>query len=459
MRHDHLIIGAGPCGLAAAHELHRAGARPVVLERGAVAGGLASSFTDRAGFVWDQGAHVAFSYFGDFDTLLDDVMAGDVLRHQRSSYIRYGDSWVPYPFQHNLSALPTDDAVDCLVKMIDRPDGTVRNYEDWLLANFGTGIVERFMRPYHEKLWTVPTDEMSTDWVTHRVATVDWRGALRNLVERRTAPGWGPNSTFSYPGSGGIGEPFRRLAARLPDVRYEAPVRRIDPDARTVTYGSGEHLSYERLVSTMPLTALVSALTRCPAEVRAAAEALRHNRVLVVGVGARGQVDPAWHWLYFPESGYPFYRITNMGLFAGANMPEPRESHVSYLAEIALPADGGWPDDDAAVRRTVAGLERAGLLPDPGAVVSRYVRRIPMAYPIPTLDRTDAVALILDHLETRGIYSRGRFGVWLYEYGNMDHAMKMGSDVARHLLTGETERIPLPHRLPASARSVAAAVY
>jgi hypothetical protein len=125
----------------------------------------------------------------------------------------------------------------------------------------------------------------------------------------------------------------------------------------------------------------------------------------------------------------------------------------------ALAADGGWPDDDAAVRRTVAGLGRAGLLSDPGAVVSRYVRRIPMAYPIPTLDRTDAVALILDHLEGRGIYSRGRFGVWMYEYGNMDHAMKMGADVARHLLNGEPERIPLPHRQSSSARSVAAAVY
>src|SRR5262245_54555802 len=121
MRHEHVVVGAGPCGLAATRELARVGARPVLLERGATAGGLASSVRDDGGFVWDHGAHVAFSYHGDFDTLLDDVMAGDVYRHERSSYILYGDRRVPYPFQHNLSALPAEDAAECMIGMIDRP--------------------------------------------------------------------------------------------------------------------------------------------------------------------------------------------------------------------------------------------------------------------------------------------------------------------------------------------------
>ncbi|MEV4257423.1 FAD-dependent oxidoreductase [Spirillospora sp. NPDC049652] len=458
MRHD-LVVGAGPCGLAAARELHLAGGRPVVLERAPHAGGLASSVTDPAGFVWDLGAHVAFSYFGDFDSLLDDVMAGDVLRHERSSYIRFGERWVPYPFQHNLTALPEADAADCMVDMIERPSGPVGNYDDWLLQQFGLGIVDRFMRPYHEKLWTVPTTEMCTDWVAHRVATVDWQTALRNLVERRTAPGWGPNSTFSYPGSGGIGEPFRRLAARLPDVRYGRSVTGIDTAARTVRLDSGEVLGYDRMVSTMPLTRIAAALADAPPDVREAAAELRHNQVVVVGVGASGTVDPGWHWMYFPDERPPFYRVTNMGLFAPGNMPEPRAEHVSFLAEIALPAGVPGPPRDELVRETVDGIVAAGLLPDADRVRSVWAHRIPMAYPIPTLGRNEAVATLLGHLERHGIYSRGRFGTWLYEYGNMDHAMKMGSDVARHLLTGEPERIPLPHRDPSARENREAAVY
>jgi UDP-galactopyranose mutase len=40
-----------------------------------------------------------------------------------------------------------------------------------------------------------------------------------------------------------------------------------------------------------------------------------------------------------------------------------------------------------------------------------------------------------------GIYSRGRFGSWRYETGNMDHATKMGIDLARHLTEGRSETL------------------
>lgn len=458
MRHDCVVVGAGPCGLAAAYELHLAGHRPTVLERSGWAGGLSSSFQDSAGFVWDQGAHVAFSYHGEFEALLDDVMDGDVLQHERSSYIVHSGRMVPYPFQHNLSALADEDAVECMIDMIERPDRPVVTYDDYLVTNFGTGIADRFLRPYASKLWTVPSTEMSAEWVTHRVAKADWRTVLGNLVHRRPAPGWGPNSTFSYPGSGGIGEPFRRLAGRLPNVRYRQRVVRVDLEERILLLDSGERLAYDTLISTMPLTALVAATVRCPDEVREAARALRYNKGLMVGVGATGTVPKDWSWLYFPDPEYPFYRITNLGLFSPRNLPEPHEEHVSYLAEIALPAHAPWPDAEAASRDTVAGLLRSGLLPDRDRVVSVEVRMLPMAYPIPTLDRTAALATILEYLEQYQVFSRGRFGLWMYEYGNMDHAVKMGTDVARRVLSGTAERILLPHLRDVEV-SAAEAVY
>lgn len=41
--------------------------------------------------------------------------------------------------------------------------------------------------------------------------------------------------------------------------------------------------------------------------------------------------------------------------------------------------------------------------------------------------------------ESQGVYSRGRFGDWKYEVGNMDHSFMQGVEIAERILTGKTE--------------------
>jgi hypothetical protein len=41
----------------------------------------------------------------------------------------------------------------------------------------------------------------------------------------------------------------------------------------------------------------------------------------------------------------------------------------------------------------------------------------------------------------QGIYSRGRFGAWRYEIGNMDHSVMMGVEAANHIVGGEKELV------------------
>jgi protoporphyrinogen oxidase len=91
--------------------------------------------------------------------------------------------------------------------------------------------------------------------------------------------------------------------------------------------------------------------------------------------------------------------------------------------------------------RVEAGLRRAGVVPGRPPVVSIHVEDIDYAYPVPTLGRDAALSLIQPWLAERRIFSRGRFGSWRYEIGNMDHAVKMGIDVAKRLVTGEPETL------------------
>ena len=63
------------------------------------------------------------------------------------------------------------------------------------------------------------------------------------------------------------------------------------------------------------------------------------------------------------------------------------------------------------------------------------------AYPVPTLKRDRALETIQPWLMNNKILSRGRFGSWKYEIGNMDHAVKMGLDVARLIVEGSREEL------------------
>jgi hypothetical protein len=192
-------------------------------------------------------------------------------------------------------------------------------------------------------------------------------------------------------------------------------------------------------VSTMPLDRLVMMLSDRHDDATAAASKLRHNGVYMVGVGYEAPLGDDKSWMYFPGDEAPFYRATNFAKYAAANVPDGDAGrYCSFMTETAY-SDHKPVPRAGLEERVEAGLRRAGVIDGRPGVASIHVEQIEYAYPIPTLDRDPALALLQPWLTAQDIYSRGRFGSWRYEEGNMDHAVKMGVDVARRLVTGTKE--------------------
>lgn len=437
-----LIIGAGPAGLGCGLKLEESGRGDwLIYEKKPGVGGLSASFTDENGFVWDLGGHVLFSGNARFNRLFDELMDGDYLEHQREAWIRHGGRWIPYPFQNNIQSLPARELADCvrgLVAARRRGDSRdIDNFRDWIDVTFGEGIARRFMHPYNRKVWAYPLENMSKEWIAERVSVPGLGRILKNALLRAPDAGWGPNNVFRFPGRGGTGEIFRRMAERMEGkVVLGNGVVSIDPRTRTVRTSDGAEDSYDVIVNTSPLDEVVPMIAGAPEEARNAALGLKSNSVIVVGVGLEKPGASTRCWMYSADPAVPFYRVTNFSHYSPNNVPGGDVGRYSSLmCEIAYRGDG--MSAEYAVERTLRGLRATGLMERGDEPASLYTTVLEKAYPIPTRDRNARLSAVQEYLSGLGIHSIGRFGAWRYEEGNMDHSVMMGFRAAE-ALTGET---------------------
>jgi protoporphyrinogen oxidase len=442
-----LILGAGPTGLGAAYRLHELGVRDwAIVEAAETPGGLASSVVDARGFTWDLGGHVQFSHYAYYDAVLDRALGAEWLWHERQSWIWLKGRFVPYPFQHNLHRLDRDDCARALRGLEDAARAThaapARSFGEWIRRTFGGGIADLFLEPYNLKVWGCPLEAMDAGWVGDRVAVPDVARIRQRVEARQDDVSWGPNQRFRFPARGGTGRIWREVAALVPGERTRLGCRVADvsPDAGTVGLGTGERLGYDTLVSTLPLDVLVERCAGLPAGVRRAARGLVHSAVHVVGVGLRGGQPDAMAqkcWIYFPEPGSPYYRVTVFSHYSPFNVP-PGAGHWSLMAEVC--ESRFRPVETATLpERTVAAMRADGLLGGDAEVVSLWHTRLEHGYPTPFLGRDDVLAAIVPALERRRIYSRGRFGGWKYEVSNQDHGFMQGVELIDRLVLGEPE--------------------
>lgn len=435
-----VVLGSGPTGLGAGWRLNQSGHDDWRLfDRMDRIGGLSTSYVDEAGFTWDVGGHVLFSHFELFDGVVEKALGGDYYSHERECWVRILDTWVPYPFQNNIRYLPPKARDACVegLRSLKGSPGSAANFREWMDAVFGEGIVNCFMAPYNFKVWATPPELMSKDWIAERVSVVDLERIERNIRDEIDDVAWGPNNLFKFPRKGGTGAIYQGIAAEFLDrIHLNQEVVGVDFGKKRLRFANGEIVGYEKLISTLPVDQLVAMSSDAPEEVRQACRNLLHNSVHVVGIGVEGRREDSRCWMYFPEDNCPFYRVTNFHNYSPFNVPEGKADHYfSLMCEIST-SEHKPVDANAVVEETIQGLINCGLLSESerSKIVSRFHLFVPYAYPIPSVHRDRALNIIQPFLESRDVYSRGRFGAWKYEIGNMDHSFMQGVEVVDRLL-------------------------
>lgn len=425
-----LVIGAGLAGLSTAYHLQDRPCR--VVEKDAEAGGLCRSY-QMDGFTFDYTGHLLHFRQPAIKELVERLLPGQLERHSRRSYIYSYGTYTEYPYQVNTHGLPPEVVRECLLGFIATltapPSGLKpeeRSFKQWILESLGEGFAKHFMVPFNEKLWQVPLEELTSDWVSWLVPKPNLTDVINGALGIKDKA-FGYNPSFLYPRRGGIGTLPRALLAGVKDIVYGSELAEVDTARRRAVFHDGRVEFYETLVSTIPVPELVRRCTDLPAAIREAADGLRFVSVYNVNLGVARERVSDKHWIYFPEREYPFYRA---GFPMNVSPALGRPGCSSLYVEVSHRPEDVTPPAEL-IRQIRLGLERAGILQPDDEILVADVKDIRYAYVLFDRHRARALPAILAELEARGIHSIGRYGRW--EHTSMEDAIAQGKQLAERL--------------------------
>lgn len=426
-----LIAGAGLAGLSAA--LHLGDEPYRLVEPETSAGGLCRSIREE-GFTFDHTGHLLHLRRPEIRGLVLDLVGDEkFLRIDRRSGVYSKATYTEYPFQVNTHGLPRTVVRDCVMgfaetlqqRVGDADDG--RSFHDWVLATFGRGIAEHFMFPYNEKLFCTDLRTVTADWVSWSIPKPSWADVIRG-AEGRNAKAFGYNPQFLYPAAGGIDLLPRALLARVRPPTFATAVSAIELRARRATLSDGSRVCYERLISTMPLPRLLERCDTLPPALAGATGRLRHVGALNLNLGFDAPCPKPYHWVYFPEPAFPFYRVGVYSNLCPASVPA---GWSSFYVEISVPP-GARVEAGPLAQRSAALLRDVGLVPRTARLRCVRAVDIPFAYVIHDRARREILPAAHRFLESHGVLSVGRYGAW--EYSAMEDAIWQGRVAAERAL-------------------------
>lgn len=440
------IIGGGPAGATAAYELSRHGVEVELFEASNSMGGLARSMP-LWGQTVDLGPHRFFSKVRRVNALWLDVAGSDYAMVRRTTRIYYGGKYYHYPLQpiNALSQLGPFEAFRCVASYLrEKSSPTVQfpydTFEAWVVNRFGRRLYEIFFRTYSEKLWGIPCTDLDSDFAAQRIKRLDLLEAIKNALEFRDSAQKHRTlvDEFAYPLQG-TGMIYDRMAERVRlaggTIHLKTPVRRVltrDGRARAIELEDGTEKVFDHIISSMPISLLVTRLPNVPDSVLEAARALRFRNTILVYLYVEGADLFPDQWLYVHSADLRMGRITNFRNWVPSLCGESAGS-ILAIEYWANDDDPLWAEDsDTLVRLAEKELRSTGLICDV-PVTNGMVHKLPRCYPVYNRGYKLMLTPVQQYLrEIQGLQVIGRYGS--FKYNNQDHSILMGSLAAENIV-------------------------
>jgi protoporphyrinogen oxidase/putative flippase GtrA len=444
------ILGAGPAGLAAAHQLTQQGQAVVVVEREERVGGLAKSI-EYQGFILDYGPHRFYTKLEPVLQLWDQVLGEEQVTVDRLTRIYYGKKYFNYPLKalETLSALGIVESCRIIASYVQArifPNKSPNHFADWVTARFGRRLFEIFFEAYTEKLWGIPCTEISADWAAQRIKGLSLLKAIRNALLGNDGRVKTLIDQFQFPRLGS-GQLYDKIGTYLSNhnqqILLNTEVVQLHHDGQAVNQitlrdrNTGEEFTANcgGVISSIPINALIGQMMhpQPSSKVAASAQSLKFRNTVLVYLIVEGCNLFPDNWLYINEPSVQVGRVTNFANWSPDMLPNQHQTPLccEYWCNFDDPM---WQQSEAdLVRLAEQDLRKIGLLRNE-AVSSGFIIRLPRTYPIYTGDYQAALAEIQGYLQQfQNLQLVGRYGA--FKYNNQDHSLLMGILAAENVLS------------------------
>jgi len=342
-----IIIGAGPAGLTAAHELlHKTDIKPIIYEASRDIGGISKTVNYKGNRI-DIGGH---RFFSKSDRVMQwwqailprqgaparDDLPGDgpdhdgresaslapggpdpetsdevMLVRSRLSRIFFMRRFFNYPISLNLNTvgnLGLSRIVRIGLSYLRArlfPIRQEKSLEDFLINRFGRELYSTFFEDYTEKVWGVPCRRIKPEWGAQRIkglsitkalvhaarsflrkdVSIDQKSTETSLINRFLYPKFGPGQLWE--------EVARIIRAKGGEIHLGQRVtglqcregRIVEAEITDTSTGRTRSQPGDYFFSTMPVRDLIAAMNGdAPTDVREVARGLVYRDFMTVGV-------------------------------------------------------------------------------------------------------------------------------------------------------------------------------
>ncbi len=464
-----IVMGAGPGGLCSAYVLSKAGIPTLVLERAPFVGGLSRTIrhqTEYGEFKFDIGGHRWFTKSEELNDLFREVIADELLWVNRVSRIYFDGKYVDYPLKisNALKAIGPVTAVravaDYGLNRAKQRSGAkpILSMEDAYIDQYGPTLYRLFFQRYSEKVWGLPCDQMSGDWVSQRTKGMSLMTAVKDAVIPSKGKVVSLIDEFMYPRGG-----FGRLPERMTDaivvrgneVALESKViavhhhdgrvqavtvqsggetRRLEGEQFTTVGGTTERIEGDNFISSIPLTHLARIMDPpAPPAVLEAAKQLKFRDIITVNVMLKKRQVTHDTWLYVHDRNILFGRFHEPKNWSPDMVPS--DDFTSLVVEyFCTRGDHIWTMSEVQlVEQTIAHLINDLDFITRDEVIGGFTVRAPRAYPSYVIGYEQPLATIKDYIATfENLQYIGRGGS--FRYNNTDHSIETGLLAAKNIL-------------------------